>query len=165
MLASGKTRVRIPLPTWLTQLEIRHGTWVKQPNNYRSNNPTQEWARSFAPSNNSFFNRLRTPVKIFVNIFRKQPYAAPNRLSYTISGVPRTIFEDHYEVAGTDYKSWTIEYSCRNLPYGSIRFAWILTRSPHPPSKVIKKAKAVMAALGIDPHLLQRHKNTCVKAY
>ncbi|XP_018008868.1 apolipoprotein D [Hyalella azteca] len=108
---------------------------------------------------------LRIPAKIFVDIFRKNAYAAPNRLSYSISGVPREIFVDHYEVSGTDYTSWTIEYSCQNMPFGSLRYAWILTRSPHPPASVIKKAKAVMVALGIDVYLLERHKNTCVPKY
>lgn len=62
----------------------------------------------------SIIVRFGRRLKIFVNVFAKKPKYAPNRLTYTIPGVP--LFEDNYEVLSTDYKTYTIEYSCRNKP-------------------------------------------------
>ncbi|KAG0719809.1 Apolipoprotein D [Chionoecetes opilio] len=103
---------------------------------------------------------LKRPKKITVNIIRKRPVEEPNRLTYTIPGVP--LIEDNYEVLATDYIHWTLEYTCLNkLPFGHTRIAWILTRERDPEVWVIEKAKATLAGLGIDAGLLKKQVNTC----
>ncbi|MCL4141856.1 UNVERIFIED_CONTAM: hypothetical protein GTU68_054739 [Idotea baltica] len=103
---------------------------------------------------------LNKPTDIVIDVFAKDPYYAPNRLTYTIRGVP--FFEDNYEVLATDYETFTIEYACKNIPFlGHITFAWILTRSPHPTIDVIWRAKSAMNYLDIDTSLLQRTPQTC----
>ncbi|XP_063843692.1 apolipoprotein D-like [Scylla paramamosain] len=100
------------------------------------------------------------PKQLTVDIIRKKPYEEPNRLTYTIPGVPN--FEDHYEVLATDYTSWTLEYACVDKPpFGHTRIAWILTRLPNPSLPVINTAKQTLAKLGIDPKLLKKQDTSC----
>ncbi|XP_068214690.1 apolipoprotein D-like [Palaemon carinicauda] len=107
---------------------------------------------------------LDRPNVITVDVFRKRPYEEPSRLTYTIPNVP--LFEDNYEVLATDYKSWTIEYTCVNKGvFGHTKIAWILTRSPNPPYEVIREAKEALTRLGIDLRYLEKSDTSCYKNY
>ncbi|XP_037072815.1 lazarillo protein-like [Pollicipes pollicipes] len=102
---------------------------------------------------------LSKPLKITVNVNQQSPYT-PNKLFYTIPGVP--LLRDNYEVLRTDYDNWTIEYSCRNKPYGRhAKQVWILTRSPHPSRAVLRKAFYALRDLGIRITPFRRSDQSC----
>ncbi|XP_043208330.1 apolipoprotein D-like [Amphibalanus amphitrite] len=102
---------------------------------------------------------LGKPLKITVNVDQQSPYT-PNKLYYSVPGLP--ILRDNYEVLRTDYDNWTIEYSCREKPFGRhAQQVWILTRSPHPSRAVLQEAFYALKQLRIRLRPLRPSDQSC----
>ncbi|XP_063239417.1 apolipoprotein D-like [Bacillus rossius redtenbacheri] len=66
-----------------------------------------------------------------------------------------------YWVLSTDYRSYSVVWSCVNLGASSIQFAWVLTRDPSPGESVLQTINQVLKENGLQDLPLKLTPQTC----
>lgn len=70
---------------------------------------------------------------------------APSQINVLFSKYPNAIDIPNYIVLGTDYKSYSVVYSCTNLTsFAHTKLLWIMTRERKPSAEAISTAKKIM---------------------
>uniref|UniRef100_A0A034WSD5 Apolipoprotein D n=1 Tax=Bactrocera dorsalis TaxID=27457 RepID=A0A034WSD5_BACDO len=70
---------------------------------------------------------------------------APSQINVLFSKYPNAVDIPNYIVLGTDYKSYSVVYSCTNLTsFAHTKLLWIMTRERKPSAEAISAAKKIM---------------------
>ncbi|XP_004531464.1 apolipoprotein D [Ceratitis capitata] len=70
---------------------------------------------------------------------------APSQINVLFSKYPNPVDTPNYIVLGTDYKSYSVVYSCNNLTsFAHTKLLWILTRERKPSAETVSAAKKIM---------------------
>jgi len=81
-------------------------------------------------------NNPEKPAKLIVN-FDRQPVFTRSTTA-------------NYNVIDTDYKSYSIVYTCKEEQSVKKELLWILTRERNPPQKLIRRAEYIIRGRGLD---------------
>ncbi|XP_054742180.1 apolipoprotein D-like [Anastrepha obliqua] len=70
---------------------------------------------------------------------------APSQINVLFSKFPNAVDIPNYIVLGTDYKTYTVVYSCTNLTsFAHTKLLWIMTRERKPSAETVAAARKVM---------------------
>ncbi|KAK9873416.1 hypothetical protein WA026_022478 [Henosepilachna vigintioctopunctata] len=89
-----------------------------------------------------------------------KPAGNPNEGKFEVftGGVP---FGAPYWVLETDYKNYSVVFSCTQVSLINAKFAWILTRERKPSEEVLAKAHAVFDKYHLSKDLLKTNQENC----
>ncbi|XP_017478859.1 PREDICTED: apolipoprotein D-like isoform X2 [Rhagoletis zephyria] len=70
---------------------------------------------------------------------------APSQINVLFSKFPNSVDIPNYIVLGTDYKSYSVVYSCTNITaFAHTKLLWIMTRERKPSPEAVSTAKKIM---------------------